>query len=249
MNRIVFVVGIDRSEGGASIEDGSIEVMLHRRLLYDDSLGVGEALNESAYGQGLVVRGRHLLIAERPDASALLHRVGSQQLFMHPLATYALTNQTYTDYSNAYRQTWTALSTQLPLNLHLLTLDQLTAKDYLVRVENYFELNEDANYSHPFTFDLQSIFQAIGTISNTVELTLAANMNLADLKRLDWVTSEKEESSSMNFPRKFSSKDMIRLLKMVFFSYFRRHANSRYECHIESNANPNIPSDTGMRKK
>jgi lysosomal alpha-mannosidase len=35
--------------------------MLHRRLLKDDGYGVGEALNETAFGVGLVARGRHLL--------------------------------------------------------------------------------------------------------------------------------------------------------------------------------------------
>jgi len=30
-------------------------------LLHDDAFGVGEALNESAYGQGLVARGKHFL--------------------------------------------------------------------------------------------------------------------------------------------------------------------------------------------
>lgn len=197
------MIRADRSEGGGSIQDGSMEIMIHRRTLYDDSLGVGEPLNETAFGQGLVVRGRHLLIAERPEASALLHRVGSQRLYMPPLATLALPTQTYADYSAAYRQTWSALAAPLPLNLHLLTLDQLDAKNFIVRVEHYFELNEDANYSHPITFDLQTIFQAIGTINSAVELTLAANLNIADLKRLDWVTSE-GESSKINAPRKFN---------------------------------------------
>ena len=36
----------DRSEGGTSMTDGSIEMMLHRRLLYDDGYGMEEALNE-----------------------------------------------------------------------------------------------------------------------------------------------------------------------------------------------------------
>lgn len=33
--------------GGASMEDGEIELMVHRRILYDDGRGVGEPLNET----------------------------------------------------------------------------------------------------------------------------------------------------------------------------------------------------------
>ncbi len=177
--------------------------MTHRRLLYDDGFGVGEALNETAYGQGLVIRGRHVLVVQPPASSALYHRVGSQQLYMHPLATYSLTQQTYADYSAAYRQTWSALMDTLPLNVHLLTLDQLGPKNYLVRVEHYFELNEDETYSHPITFDLQSIFQSIGTISNAVELTLAANLPLSDLQRLNWMTND-GQLNQMKIPSKFN---------------------------------------------
>jgi lysosomal alpha-mannosidase len=177
--------------------------LIHRRLLYDDRFGVGEALNETAYGEGLVVRGRHVLVVQPPASSALIHRVDSQQLYMSPLATYSLTKQNYADYSAAYRQTWSALMDTLPLNVHLLTLDQLGPKNYLVRVEHYFELNEDDTYSHPITFDLQSIFQSIGTISNAVELTLGANLPLADLQRLNWVTSD-EELNQMKIPSKFN---------------------------------------------
>lgn len=37
-------------------------LQVHRRLLSDDAFGVGEALNESAYGEGLVARGQHYLV-------------------------------------------------------------------------------------------------------------------------------------------------------------------------------------------
>jgi lysosomal alpha-mannosidase len=190
--------------------------LTHRRLLYDDGFGVGEALNETAYGKGLVIRGRHVLVVQPPASSALYHRVGAQQLYMHPLATYSLTKQTYADYSAAYRQTWSALTDTLPLNVHLLTLDQLGPKNYLVRIEHYFELNEDNTYSRPVTVDLQSIFQSIGTISNTVELTLAANLPLTDLQRLNWMTNDgqlnqmKISSSSIN--RKTSCEQSILLV-------------------------------------
>ena len=177
--------------------------MLHRRLLYDDQFGVSEALNETAYGQGLVIRGRHVLVVEPPASSALVHRVGAQQLYMHPLATYSLVQQTYTDYSASYYLTWSALTDALPLNVHLLTLDQLGAKNYLVRVEHYFELNEDDTYSHPVTFDLQSIFKSIGSISNTVELTLAANLPLSELQRLNWMAND-EELNQMNVSGKLN---------------------------------------------
>lgn len=69
----------DRAQGGSSLSDGEIELMvnslqiagyiyykynfqLHRSCLHDDSFGVGEALNEQAFGKGLVVRGSHYLI-------------------------------------------------------------------------------------------------------------------------------------------------------------------------------------------
>jgi lysosomal alpha-mannosidase len=53
-----FTVVTDRSQGGSSIKDGSIEIMLHRRVLNDDSLGVKEPLDErGSDGNGLIVRG------------------------------------------------------------------------------------------------------------------------------------------------------------------------------------------------
>ena len=52
----------DRAEGGSSLQPGQMELMLHRRLFNDDAFGVGEALNETAFGRGLVVRGVHKLL-------------------------------------------------------------------------------------------------------------------------------------------------------------------------------------------
>jgi len=200
---------LDRSEGGSSIHDGSIEVMVHRRLTYDDRLGAHEPLNETAYGEGLVVRGRHSLVLKSPQTSALYHRVHSQTGYMHPLATFALTPLSYNDYSTAYRQTWSAINDQLPLNVHLLTLDQTGDKTYLARVEHFFELNEDDTYSHPQTINLQSIFQSIGTISTMTELTLSANLELSSLHRLNWTTNAGESSFVRSPSHVFNEKNSL----------------------------------------
>lgn len=37
-------------------------LQVHRRLLSDDAFGVDEALNETAYGKGLIARGIHYLV-------------------------------------------------------------------------------------------------------------------------------------------------------------------------------------------
>jgi lysosomal alpha-mannosidase len=185
---------LDRSEGGASLHDGSIEIMVHRRILHSDNLGMGEPLNEMAFGQGLVVRGKHFLVLEIPTNSARIHRVSAQQLYMQPTATYALPTTPYANYSSTYRQTWSALSDTMPLNVHLLTFDQLSPKQFLIRVEHYFELNEDETYSKPVNVDLQLLFKSLGTITNFTELTLGANLPLSDLHRLDWMTIDEESS-------------------------------------------------------
>ena len=44
----------DRSQGGTSLRNGQLEIMIQRRILMDDSRGVGEPLNErNVDGTGL----------------------------------------------------------------------------------------------------------------------------------------------------------------------------------------------------
>jgi lysosomal alpha-mannosidase len=170
--------------------------MVHRRILTNDSItqSLAEPLNETAYGKGLVVRGKHLLIIETPNNSASVHRTNAQQLYMQPIPTFALINLPYANYSTSYRQTWSALIDTMPRNLHLLTLDQLGPKQYLVRVEHYFELYEDAIYSQPIEIDLQQLLHSLGQIEDLTELILTANMPLSELKRLNWTTTDNESS-------------------------------------------------------
>lgn len=115
---VQFTVLTDRSLGGSSLSDGSLEIMVHRRLLYDDKRGVGEALNEPGRdGRGLIVRGRFLILLEDIKTSAKFHRVLGEEEMLKPLFAFA-------PLSNGGGGSYQALTRSLPLNVHLLTLEK-----------------------------------------------------------------------------------------------------------------------------
>ncbi|KAK6055800.1 hypothetical protein COOONC_06696, partial [Cooperia oncophora] len=60
-DKLQLTVLTDRAEG-ATVLDGGLEVMLHRRCFVDDHWGVDEALDEPGNGNGLVARGTHYVL-------------------------------------------------------------------------------------------------------------------------------------------------------------------------------------------
>ena len=58
---------------------------VHRRTLYDDKRGVGEPINETGqYGDGLIVRGSHVLLFDTINASTVYHRLIGESLMLKP---------------------------------------------------------------------------------------------------------------------------------------------------------------------
>ncbi|XP_058862975.1 lysosomal alpha-mannosidase [Acipenser ruthenus] len=170
----------DRSMGGSSIQDGSVELMLHRRLLLDDFRGVGEPLSEPGdYYDGLVVRGRLLVFLSPPEAAAELHRPQAQQEYLQPQILL---------HPGGTKQEFSAVLSALPLNVHLLTLAQWDADAVLLRLEHQFEKKESSTYSLPATVDLQKVFSRF-SIEGLRELTLGANQWRDEISRLAWRTS------------------------------------------------------------
>ena len=79
----------DRSQGGSSIADGSLEVMLHRATLSDDALGVGEPINErGSDGKGLIVKGTLGLFFDSIRSSARLHRQLAHEINASPFVLF-----------------------------------------------------------------------------------------------------------------------------------------------------------------
>ena len=70
----------DRTQGGGSIEDGQIELLIHRRHVQQDIYLFKEPLDEMAHDEGLVVRGTHTLFFEYTKDDVNNHEPGSSTL-------------------------------------------------------------------------------------------------------------------------------------------------------------------------
>lgn len=170
---------VDRSQGGSSLRDGHIEVMVHRRLGADDALGTGQALNEvGSDGKGLIARGKNLLVLDTPTASPAIMRDLMARQHQRPsfLAVPA-----------GFSAQWSALRQDLPPNVQLLSLEGWNGGSVLLRLEHPFQSGEDARWSKPAKVDLEALFSRLKVLS-AEEMTLTGAMPLAKLTRLKWRT-------------------------------------------------------------
>lgn len=174
-----FTVLTDRSEGGGSIKDGQIEVMLHRVTIDDDSLGVGEALQErGSDGKGLVVKVSHWISSDSvPNAAAKRRELASRR-FREPVVGFVTEEPKV--------KVWSGLRHPLPSNIQVVTLDDWTqTHTKLLRLEHLFHTYEHPHLSQPVTLDLASLFTTFDIVE-AVELTLAANQEKDKTSRLRW---------------------------------------------------------------
>ncbi|XP_033643770.1 lysosomal alpha-mannosidase-like [Asterias rubens] len=173
----------DRSLGGSSLKDGSLEIMVQRRTQHDDSRGVGEPLNETGqFGDGIIVRGKHSVLFTSVATAAAAHRTLGEEIFMAPSLSFS---KWQPDWATKFNTMKSMVSASLPSNVHLLTLEEWTGDTVLIRVEHQFEIGEDPTLSQKVKIQLKSLFQPFG-FTSLKEVTLSANEALSDEKRLQW---------------------------------------------------------------
>uniref|UniRef100_A0A671T5G9 Alpha-mannosidase n=1 Tax=Sinocyclocheilus anshuiensis TaxID=1608454 RepID=A0A671T5G9_9TELE len=178
-----LTVVTDRSQGASSIYNGSLEIMLHRRLLYDDFRGVGEPLSEPGeFFDGLVARGRLLLTLTPPNMAADVHRPLAQGMVLQPLLSF----QDGTPLANTKLE-FTGLQDALPPAVHLLTLSQWDKDSVLIRLEHQYQAEESKTHSQPVTVNLQKLFSTLEVLGAS-EMSLGANQWKEDMNRLQWNT-------------------------------------------------------------
>uniref|UniRef100_A0A905ATF6 Alpha-mannosidase n=1 Tax=Glossina morsitans morsitans TaxID=37546 RepID=A0A905ATF6_GLOMM len=162
----------DRAQGGSSTEEGALELMLHRRLLSDDNLGVGEALNEIENGRGLVARGKlYMILNSGYKEPAIEERLTQQEIHLPPWLFFS---RPFANISSAVNANFSSL----PEGIEVLSLEPFMSYETLLRLEYLVDCLESA----PITFDLQPLLVSLKA-EEILETTLDGNMLLKDMKR------------------------------------------------------------------
>ncbi len=184
MKNLQLTVLPDRAQGGSSLTDGSVELMIHRRLSRDDGYGMEEELNELGYdGKGLVVRGKHLLLLSTIDESMKSVKKLSKELFWKPLPMFTTVSK------SSFKKSSISFSKGIDERIHLLTLEELSQNDILLRLEFFPELIESESKS--VSISLKRIFTNLEVI-DAIETSLTGieAKSIVESRKMKWNCSE-----------------------------------------------------------
>ncbi|KAJ3678236.1 hypothetical protein LUZ60_002039 [Juncus effusus] len=192
---------VDRSIGGSSIQDGQVELMLHRRLLHDDGKGVAEALNEivcvDKKCDGLTIQGKFYLSVDPTGEGARWRRTIGQEIYS-PLLLAFSQEEDGTNWADTHVPTFSMSDSDfnLPNNVALITLQLLEDGSVLLRLAHLYEVGEHKDLSKTATVDLKKLFKG-KTISGIKETNLSGNQERDEMerKRLKWRAEGSDESS------------------------------------------------------
>ena len=187
--KTAFYVLVDRAEGGSSQLDGSLELMLHRRILY--VCGFDENLNEtdSAYypnrdgtglvrlGQGLIITGKHHLLLGEAGSTLEQVRLLQQRLYtpLHPVFAASPSDEQSVSADLHIPSLSFLRADSLPANVELMSFHKLFDGRVLLRLSHSFAVSESQRYSQPATVDLATLF--VQPVTAVQQLTLTGNAN------------------------------------------------------------------------
>ena len=218
----------DRAQGVASLVDGQVEVMVHRRLLADDNKGVHENLNEteSVYDEttktyvtkGLVVRGNFFINVDSADDGMRSIRSKMESQFFRPLTAYRKPVSSDVE----AKVPWLTVG-EFPSNVGLTTLQEQSKECVMVRLSHLYAVDEHSSQSKPATVDFSALFSVKNSVvSEVAELVLTGTKKLSredkELDTLEWKTTDEAHGWS---PRSLSVKGTSVTLQAMEVRAFR----------------------------
>ncbi|XP_076889714.1 putative alpha-mannosidase At5g13980 [Bidens hawaiensis] len=212
---------VDRSVGGSSIVDGQLELMLHRRLLYDDGKGVAEALDETvcvgAECRGLAVQGKYYIRMDPLGEGAKWRRSYGQEIYSPLLLAFTEQDGNKGASFQVSKFSGMDFNYSLPDNAALLTLQDLEDGKILLRLAHLYEIGEDKDLSVITNVELKKLL-AKRKITKVSEMSLSANQGRAEMekKRLVWKAegSKNDEPASQRGGPVDSQKLVVELAPM-----------------------------------
>jgi hypothetical protein len=193
---VTLAVATDSAQGCTSLVDGQLELMVHRRMMHLDGrepLRRELPLNEPGVdGQGLVVRGRHWVLAAPAALAGPAGKALAQQALAAPSQQGAvffagLQGASPAQWAGAFRARGSLLRAPLPPNLHLATVHVLGPSTWLLRLAHLYEAGEDAALSGSASVDLATLF-AGSTVTAAEDMTLPGALPLAAVRSTRYVT-------------------------------------------------------------
>lgn len=223
---LALAIATDRSQGGSSLQDGNLELMVQRRTLADDWRGVNEPMNETdlgispcapygnatRLGDGVVIRGTHY-IRVGAKGGAPLARSMMDHAFANPLVFVATAPS---DRMPKFDGPGVAgLNETISSNLMLITRSlqyHATNKTILLRVGHQYSVGEDIMLSKPVKVNLTAFLPGYH-VTRIVEMTLSANQEYDSWqeKRLKWTNGAAE---NLTFSHEVTEYGEIQLYPM-----------------------------------
>lgn len=166
------------------------------------------------------MRGKHRLILDKIQESVRFMRKLSKTTSWIPIYLFQNVPEVYGP-SFVINLNYAGLREKLPVNIHLLSLEQWDEHHVLIRLEHFYEINEDIKYSRETQIRLRNLFNPF-TIEDVREMNLLGTEELdqSESLKMRWIP---ELNPYENYTQVLAStfiKSESFLLSMIKFLFF-----------------------------
>uniref|UniRef100_A0A8C5LU17 Alpha-mannosidase n=1 Tax=Leptobrachium leishanense TaxID=445787 RepID=A0A8C5LU17_9ANUR len=241
-NQLVFLA--ERAHGVASLDNGQVEIMLHRRLWnnLEWDLNYNLTLNDTSVVHPTI----WLMMGSKAEIRSLYQGVG-MALEHRPVVIYGSAGTGRSDQNQLNGKSSDPVT--LPPNLHLQILSipgwkyssnhtqhvqnirkggkAVTDPDFhrmLLRIQHLYESGEDPILSKPVSVNIQSLLKSLGNVVLVEERSLTGTWDLNTMKRWKWKSSQRMNKGELGHSERTRTSDFTVLIQpkeiKTLFVYF-----------------------------